>query len=69
MATGERIYRRTASGLRAIQAEEPELAPEYVRILAIIGDGMHSDVVRTVLRRHADHMRLAELEAQGLITA
>ena len=42
MATGERIYRRTASGLRAIQAEEPELAPEYVRILAIIGDGMHS---------------------------
>jgi hypothetical protein len=69
MATRERVYRRTASGLRAIQAEAPELAPEYLRILAVIGDEMHSDVVRTVLRRHADHARLAELEAQGLITA
>lgn len=67
MATRERVYRRTASGLRAIQAEAPELAPEYLRILAIIGDEMPSDVVRTVLRRHADHERLAELEAQGLI--
>jgi hypothetical protein len=69
MATRERVYRRTASGLRAIQAEAPELAPEYLRILAIIGDEMHSDEVRTVLRRHADHTRLAELEAQGLIAA
>lgn len=69
MATRERVYRRTASGLRAIQAEAPALAPEYLRILAIIGDGMDSDVVRTVLRRHADHARLAELEASGLIAS
>ena len=50
-----------------MQAEQPELEPEYLRILTIIGDGMRSDVVRTLLRRHADHTRLAELEAQGLI--
>jgi hypothetical protein len=69
MATRERVYRRTASGLKAVQAEEPALAPEYLRILAIIGEEMHWDMVRTVLRRHADHARLAELEAQGLIAA
>ena len=61
------VYCRTASGLRALQAEQPELEPEYLRILTLIGDGMRSETVRTVLRRHADHTRLAELEAQGLI--
>jgi len=61
------VYCRTASGLKALQAEQPELEPEYLRILIVIGDEMRSDLVRTVLRRHADHTRLAELEAQGLI--
>jgi hypothetical protein len=67
MAKLERIYRRTASGLKALQSEDPALPEEHRRILDLIGEEMHSDTIRSLLRRHADHARLAELEAKGLV--
>ena len=68
MARLERIYRCTASGLKA-QAGDPALAPDELRILAIVGDEMHSDVIRAMLRRHVDHALLASLEARGFIAS
>jgi hypothetical protein len=63
----ERVYRRTESGRNAWLSEDPQLSPEDRRILGLIEGEMHWDVLRTLLRRHADYLRLAELEAAGLV--
>lgn len=48
---------------------DPALSEEHRRILGLIESGTHSDVLRTLLREHADFPRLAELETNGLIVA
>lgn len=64
-----RIYRRTDSGLKAWVTHDPAVSDDERRILGLIHGDMHGDVVRTLLRRHADYRRLAELEARGLIAS
>jgi hypothetical protein len=65
----ERIYRRTDSGLKAWVTHDPEVSNEHRRILGLIHGDVHGDVIRTLLRRHADYLRLADLEAQGMIVS
>jgi hypothetical protein len=69
MAGLHRIYRRTESGLKAWLTHDPAVSEEHRRILGLIDGDTHSDVVRSLLRRHADHQRLADLETQGLIVS
>jgi hypothetical protein len=64
-----RIYRRTDSGLKAWVTYDPAVSDEHRRILGLIHGDMHGDVIRSLLRRHADYQRLADLEAQGLIVS
>lgn len=64
-----RVYRRTESGLKAWRDRDPSLSDEHRRILGLIEAETHWDVIRTLLRRHADYQRLAELEALGLIAS
>lgn len=65
----ERIYRRTESGSRAWLAQDPALSEDHLRILGLVEGEMHWDVIRILLRRHADYQLLADLEAQGLIAS
>jgi len=65
----ERIYRRTEAGTRACLRQDPALSEDHRRILAQIDGEMHWEVVRTLLRRHADFPLLADLEARGLIAS
>lgn len=63
------VYRRTDSGMKAWQDGDPALSEEHRRILGLIEGEVHSDAMRTLLRRHADYQRLADLEAQGLVAS
>ena len=65
----ERIYRRTEAGSRAWLTQDPALSEDHRRILGLVEGETHWDVIRTLLRRHADYQLLAELEAQGLIAS
>lgn len=69
MAVQERIYRRTEAGRKAWQSQDPALPAEYRQILGLIQGQTHSEVVRARLRRHWDRIRLADLEAMGLIVS
>ena len=69
MAKVERIYRRTESGSKAWLEQDPAVSEEHRRILGLIQEETHWDVIRTLFRRHADYQRLAELEAEGLIVS
>ena len=63
----ERIYRRTEAGQRAWESEDPAISREHRRILGLLEDEMRWDEMRKVLRRHADILRLEELEIDGLV--
>jgi len=65
----ERIYRRTDSGLKAWVTHDPAVSNEHRRILGLIHGDVQGVVIRTLLRRHADYLRLADLEAQGMIVS
>ena len=65
----ERLYRRTEAGTRACLRQDPALTEDHRRLLGLIDGEMHWDVVRTLLRRHADFRLLADLEARGLIAS
>ena len=69
MLKRERIYRRTEAGSTAWTTNVPALSEEHRRILGLIESETHFDMLRTLLRQHADFQRLAELEAQGLIVS
>jgi hypothetical protein len=69
MARLERIYRRTESGVNALLTQDPAVSEEHRRILELIQGDTHWDVIRTLLRRHADYQRLADLEAGGLVVS
>ena len=64
----ERIYRRTQAGQRAWESKDPALSSEHQKILGLIEDGMHWDEMKKLLRRHADLLRLEELEVEGLVS-
>ena len=63
MLKRERIYRRTEAGSTAWTTNVPALSEEHRRILGLIESETHFDMLRTLLRQHA------ELEAQGLIVS
>jgi hypothetical protein len=65
----ERIYRRTEAGWKAWNTRDPAVSDEHRRILGLIQGETHWDVMRTLLRRHVDFQRLAELETQGLVVS
>ena len=65
----DRIYRRTESGLRAWLTQDPELSAEHRKILGLIESETPLEAIRRVLRRHADQLRLADLEAEGFIVS
>ena len=69
MAKLERVYRRTGSGQKAWQDQDPALSAEHRLVLGLIEGGTHWDEIRKLLRRHADYQRLADLEAQGLVVS
>jgi hypothetical protein len=69
MAGLHRIYRRTESGMKAWLTHDPAVSEEHRRILGLIDGDTHSDVMRSLLRRHADYQRLSDLEAQGLVVS
>lgn len=69
MAKLERVYRRTDSGLKAWLTQDPAVSEEHRRILGLIEGDTHWDVIRGLLRRHVDYLRLADLEAEGLIVS
>jgi hypothetical protein len=69
MIKQERLYRRTEAGTRACLRQDPALSEDHHRILGQIDGEMHWDVIRTLLRRHADFAVLADLEARRLISS
>lgn len=65
------IYRRTAAGQSALDSGAPLAAP-LLRVLGLIEAGMHSHVLRRLLRHHADSSVtdwIAQLERLGLAEA
>jgi hypothetical protein len=69
MSKTERVYRRTETGEKAWQSQDPSLSEEHRQVLGLIHTDTHWDEIRKLLRRHADYQRLAELEAGGLIAS
>jgi hypothetical protein len=67
VAKQECVYRRTESGLKAWQEQDPALSPEHRQILGLINSDTHWDEVRKLLRSHADHRRFADLVERGLV--
>jgi hypothetical protein len=65
----ERVYLRTESGAKALQTQDPALSAEHRQILGLIQGETRWEAMRKVLRRHADRLRLADLEADGLIVS
>jgi len=68
----ERIYRRTAAGLNALQSQDSGLPAEYRRILGLIETETHSELLRTSLRRYSEKQVfdwLDELQTLGFIEA
>lgn len=63
----ECVYRRTEAGLEAWQRQDPGLSPEHRQILGLLESDTHWDVVRKLLRSHADYRRFADLVERGLV--
>jgi CheY-like chemotaxis protein len=72
MASHGRIYRLTASGRKAWETQDAAVPVDYRRILGLIGDEAHFDVIRGFLRRYPDSLIadwLAELEELELLSS
>jgi CheY-like chemotaxis protein len=66
----DRNFRITASGKDARTSEDTAIPTDYRRLLALIGDSTHFNVIRGRLRQHPDQLLeewLAELEEIGFI--
>jgi len=64
-----RLYRRTAAGTMAVETDDRSIPSDYRRILALLEEDTHEDVVRGFLRRYADALIadwLREIEELGL---
>jgi CheY-like chemotaxis protein len=67
-----RIYRLTESGRKAWETQDAAVPADYRRILGLIDDEAHFDVIRGLLRRYADSLIadwLAELEELELLSS
>jgi CheY-like chemotaxis protein len=72
MASQGRIYRLTASGRKAWETQNAAVPADYRRILGLIDDEAHFDVIRGFLRRYSDQLIadwLAELEELELLSS
>jgi CheY-like chemotaxis protein len=70
MAQPGRILRLTESGRKAWDTQDPNVPRDYRRILGLIENEAHSDVIRGYLRRYPDELIfewLSELEDLGLV--
>jgi len=70
MATTERVYRRTATGLKAWESRNPGVSVQCRRILGMVADETHTDSIRAVLREFSDAQIdtwLAQLESLRLL--
>jgi len=70
MAKTERVYRRTAAGQEAWEIQNPAVPLEYRRILGLIKDDAHTDLLQSSLQGYSDAEIaevLAELEKRGLL--
>ena len=63
-------YRRTEAGKEALRSEDAAIPVDYRRLLCLIGENTHNNVIRGRLRRYSDALIdgwLAELEELGFI--
>ena len=70
MANNGKVHRLTPSGRKAWEGQDPALPVDYRRILGLVLNDTHSDVIRGNLRHYADSLIyewLAELEELGLL--
>jgi hypothetical protein len=71
MSGSDCIYRRTAAGQSAWDSGAPLAAP-LLRVLGLIEAEMHSNVLRRLLRHHAESLVadwLSQLQKLGLVEA
>ncbi|MBF6570865.1 MAG: response regulator [Candidatus Binataceae bacterium] len=72
MTLKDRMYRRTESGDEAFASIDVAIPSDYRRILGLIHEDTHSDVIRGCLRQYPDILLsewLDELEELGYITS
>lgn len=70
MAEAGRTYRLTDAGRAVDGGDDRSVPADYRRILALVGQGAHFDVIRGALRRYPDKLIeewLAELEEIGYL--
>ena len=66
------IYRRTASGDKALVSDDATVPPEYRRILGVMEGVTHGDVIRGLLRQFPDALLgdwLSEVEELGFVVS
>lgn len=66
------IYRRTASGDKALFSNDATVPPEHRRILGVMDGVTHADVIRGLLRQFPDALLgdwLSEVEELGLVVS
>ena len=66
------IYRRTASGDKALLSNDAMVPPEHRRILGVMEGVTHADVIRGLLRQFPDELLgdwLSEMEEVGLVVS
>lgn len=56
MATQERIFRRTDAGREALNSDDAAVPADYKRLLKLIAQDTHVDVVRGCLRQYPDRL-------------
>ena len=66
------IYRRTASGDKALLSNDAKVPPEHRRILGVMEGVTHADVIRGLLRQFPDELLgdwLSEMEEVGFVVS
>ncbi len=72
MAFPDRIYRRSPAGLKILTSQDRTCPPDHQRILALIEQDTHSDIIRGRLRQFPDALLadwLAEMEELGYLSS
>jgi len=72
MALPDRVYRRTSAGEQKLAKSDKALPQEHQRILALVSQDTHTDVVRGCLRQFPDALLadwLAEMEELGYLSS
>ena len=72
MSLPDRIYRRTTAGDKMLTSPDRTCPLEHQRILALVDEDTHTDVVRGCLRQFPDALLadwLAEMEELGYLSS